>query len=115
MPDNTAASIYEFGEFVMDGTRMLLRRRDGEVVTPAPKASTFSRCLSREPVLADERRTVSEVWRGVIVEEGNLTQKSPSCVKLLARPADEHRYIVTCPVGATACRQCQKSNGGSPQ
>ena len=37
MLNTAAAGIYEFGEFRLDTTRMLLLRRDGEVVPLPPK------------------------------------------------------------------------------
>jgi tetratricopeptide (TPR) repeat protein len=38
MPDPATPSIYDFGEFFLDTTRMMLLRHDGEVVPLQPKA-----------------------------------------------------------------------------
>ncbi len=98
MLNTAAAGIYEFGEFRLVPTRMLLLRRDGEVVPLPPKAFDLLQKLieSGGRVLTKEE-LLNEVWRGSFVEEGNLTQNISILRKALGENRGENRYIATVP------------------
>lgn len=89
---------YEFSGFYLDTQRMRLLREDGEVVALPPKAFDLLRMLveSNGRVLTKEE-LFTEVWRGTIVEEGNLTQTISILRKALGENRSDHRYIVTVP------------------
>lgn len=97
-PNKAASGIYEFGEFRLDTLRMLLFRRDGENVPLPPKAFELLLTLvagGGRVIAKDE--LLKEVWRGMVVEEGNLTQTVSILRKALGESRSDHRYIVTVP------------------
>jgi TolB-like protein/DNA-binding winged helix-turn-helix (wHTH) protein/tetratricopeptide (TPR) repeat protein len=89
---------YEFGEFRIDTSRMLLLRRDGDIVSLPPKAFDVLRIMigSGGRVLTKDE-LLNEAWHGTIVEEGNLTQAVSLLRKALGESRSDHRYIVTVP------------------
>ena len=96
---NTAtAGIYEFGEFRLDTTRMLLLRRDGEVVSlPHKTFDLLQKLIESGGRVLTKDELLNEVWRGSFVEEGNLTQHISILRKALAENPGENRYIATVP------------------
>ena len=96
---NTAtAGIYEFGEFRLDTTRMLLLRRDGEVVPLPPRAfDLLQKLIESGGRVLTKDELLNEVWRGTFVEEGNLTQHISILRKVLGENRGENRYIATVP------------------
>lgn len=96
--NKAAAGTYEFGEFRLDTLRMLLFRRNGESVPLPPKAFDLLLTLiaGGGRVLAKDE-LLKEVWRGIVVEEGNLTQTISILRKALGESRSDHRYIVTVP------------------
>ena len=98
MENETATSIYEFGEFRVDTLRMLLFGKDGQVVTLPPKAFDLLRIMVTSPgCVLTKDELLADVWRGSIVEEGNLTQAVSVLRKALGESRNDHRYIVTVP------------------
>lgn len=98
MATETPSSIYEFGDFRVDTLRMLLMRRDGEVIPLPPKAFDVLRimiCSEGRVLTKDE--LLNGAWPGTIVEEGNLTQAISVLRKALGETRSDHRYIVTVP------------------
>ena len=88
---------YEFGPFVLDAGKRLLRR-NGEPVALAPKL------LDTLLVLVEHRREVvskdqllTRVWGDTVVEEGGLARNISLLRKTLGETPDDHRYIVTVP------------------
>ena len=96
---NTAtAGFYEFGEFRLDTTRMLLLRRDGEVVPlPHKTFDLLQKLIEGGGRVLTKDELLNEVWRGSFVEEGNLTQHISILRKALAENPGENRYIATVP------------------
>ena len=98
MATETPSSTYEFGEFRIDTLRMLLMRRDGEIIPLPPKAFDVLRIMvGSEGRVLTKDELLNEAWPGTIVEEGNLTQAISVLRKALGETRSDHRYIVTVP------------------
>jgi DNA-binding winged helix-turn-helix (wHTH) protein/tetratricopeptide (TPR) repeat protein len=89
--------LYEFGPFLIDKRRRLLRRGD-ETVAITPKAFDVLTLLVANHGQIVEKGTILEaVWPQTSVEEGNLTVNISLLRRLLGDSRSEHRYIVTVP------------------
>jgi TolB-like protein/DNA-binding winged helix-turn-helix (wHTH) protein/Tfp pilus assembly protein PilF len=98
MATGTPSSIYEFGEFRIDTLRMLLMRREGEIIPLPPKAFDVLRIMiASDGRVVTKDELLNEAWAGAIVEEGNLTQAISVLRKALGETRSDHRYIVTVP------------------
>ena len=98
MEMGTTSGTYEFGEFRIDTLRMLLMRRDGEIISLPPKAFDVLRIMiTSDGRVVTKDELLNEAWAGTIVEEGNLTQAISVLRKALGETRSDHRYIVTVP------------------
>ncbi|HEX6729673.1 MAG TPA: tetratricopeptide repeat protein [Pyrinomonadaceae bacterium] len=98
MGTGTTSGTYEFGEFRIDTLRMLLMRRDGEIIPLPPKAFDVLRIMiASDGRVVTKDELLNEAWAGTIVEEGNLTQAISVLRKAFGETRSDHRYIVTVP------------------
>lgn len=88
---------YEFGPFRMDVCDRLLTR-GGEIVPLAPKTFDLLLCLveNRGRVLEKEA-LLDRVWKGVFIEESNLTKNVFLLRKCLGQRENGKSYIETFP------------------
>lgn len=86
---------YAFGPFVLDtGSRQLLRA--GRPVAITARVFDILCALveaAGEPL--DKRELTERVWRGVVVEEGNLARNVSTLRRILEESPRERRYIAT--------------------
>jgi TolB-like protein/DNA-binding winged helix-turn-helix (wHTH) protein len=91
-------NLYEFGDFQLDLTKRLLRRRDGK---PVPLTSrvfdTLLYMVEHHNSVLDKERIMEAVWPGSIVEENNLAQAISKLRQVFGETPGSHSYIVTVP------------------
>jgi DNA-binding winged helix-turn-helix (wHTH) protein/Tfp pilus assembly protein PilF len=91
--------VFQFGDFELDPSqRTVVARPDGRRVKMTPRVYDTLLYLvehAGRPVTKNE--LLQEVWAGVIVEEGNLTQTIHVLRRALRESPQEHRYVVTVP------------------
>lgn len=89
--------LYEFGSFTLNPEERLLLN-DGANIRLPPKAFDTLLVLVRNAGrLIDREQLLSEVWSGVVVEEGNITWTVSQLRKALGDSRAEPRYIETVP------------------
>jgi eukaryotic-like serine/threonine-protein kinase len=88
---------YEFGPFVLDVGKRLLRR-NGDPVPLAPKVlDTLLALIERRCEVVSKDHLLSRVWGDTVVEEGGLARNISLLRKTLGETPEDHRYIVTVP------------------
>ena len=97
--DSNERRVYRFGDFVLEGAKRRLSRRDnGEPITLTAK--TFDTLLylveHRDEVLSKDR-LLNAVWPGVVVEENSLTQSVSALRQVLGETPGTNRYVATVP------------------
>ncbi|MBL8349633.1 MAG: winged helix-turn-helix domain-containing protein [Burkholderiaceae bacterium] len=94
MPDTQLA----FDEFVLDGARRRLVRRDGRPVALPPRLfDALQYFVQRPGDLLDKETLMAALWPGAVVEENNLNQVVSSLRQLLGDSTKGSRYIQTVP------------------
>lgn len=94
MPDTQLA----FDEFVLDGARRRLLRRDGRPVALPPRLFHALQFFVQRPGdLLDKETLMAALWPRAVVEENNLNQVVSSLRQLLGDSAKGSRYIQTVP------------------
>jgi TolB-like protein/DNA-binding winged helix-turn-helix (wHTH) protein/rhodanese-related sulfurtransferase len=94
---NKTYAVYEFGPFRLDASQRVLTR-DGRPVVLSTRAFDVLHLLARRegaPVSRDE--IMAQVWRGVTVEENNLTVQISALRRALGELADHTPPILTVP------------------
>ena len=90
--------LYEFGDFLLDTRKRLVRRRDGVSVALTPKVfDTLLYLVEHGGIVVDKHRLMEAVWPDAVVEENNLSQNISALRRALGETPDAHRYIVTVP------------------
>lgn len=94
---NTAANIYEFGDFRLEvGNRRLLRR--GERIALTPKVfDTLVHLVRHQGRVVAKDDLMRAVWPDTAVEENNLNQNISTLRRLFGESRGENRYIATIP------------------
>jgi DNA-binding winged helix-turn-helix (wHTH) protein/tetratricopeptide (TPR) repeat protein len=92
-------AVYEFGDFVLEGERRrLVRRESGEPVALTGKVFDTLLCLiERRGETLDKETLLGIIWPGVVVEENSLTQNISALRQILGETRTENRYIATVP------------------
>ncbi|MBA3715958.1 MAG: winged helix-turn-helix domain-containing protein [Pyrinomonadaceae bacterium] len=95
--DSQHVSYYEFGSYrLFPHERLLLR--EGQTVSLRPKVfETLLVLVQHRGRLLSKDALMNLVWRGSIVEEGNLTQNIFLLRKIFGESPFDHQYIVTIP------------------
>ena len=89
--------LYAFGPFLVDPVRRLLRR-EGAVVTLAPKAfEVLLALIERRDRIVEKNELLKAVWPNAVVEENNLARHISTLRKVFHEGLTEHDYIVTVP------------------
>lgn len=91
--------VFQFGDFELDPSqRTVVARPDGRRVKLRPRVyDTLLYLIEHAGRPVTKKQLLQEVWAGVIVEEGNLTQTIHVLRRALRESPQEHRYIVTLP------------------
>src|SRR3954452_11667192 len=93
-----APPVLEFGDFRLDRTTLLLRRRDGTLVPLTPRVfETLLYLVEHVNTVLDKERIMEAVWPDSIVEENNLTQNISTLRRVFGETPGAHRFIVTVP------------------
>ena len=97
--DTDKRTIYEFGDFVLDGRqRRLSRRASGEpVALTAKHLDTLLFLIQRRGETLDKDTLLGAIWPGVIVEENSLTQNISTLRQVLGEAPGANRYVATVP------------------
>lgn len=97
--DSIASSqTYEFGDFLLDAGKRLVRRRHGAVVRLTPKVfDTLLYLVQHRGVVVDKDRLMAAIWPDAVVEENNLNQNISTLRRVFGETPGSHRYIVTVP------------------
>ncbi len=97
--DSAKRTVYEFGEFVLDGgRRRLLRRGSNDALALTGKAfDTLVYLVEHRGETLDKDTLLRVIWPGVIVEENSLTQGISMLRQVLGEAPGENRYIATVP------------------
>jgi len=92
-------TVYEFGEFRLDAGRRLLYARGGSIALAIkPKVLDALLYFVEHPgQLLEKDRLLAELWRGLVVEENNLTQTMSALRGVLGETPGENRYLATVP------------------
>src|SRR5512132_3261090 len=86
-----------FGPFVLDGRQRILRR-DGELLRLTPREiDVLVALVERHGELVEKSRFFDQVWRGLAVEECNLSQHVAALRRVLHDDARIPTYIETVP------------------
>ena len=98
MPDRPV-EIYEFGEFRLDvGERTLQRREERErIVIPEKAFQALVHLVRNSGALVRREAILATVWRGVVVEEGNIGKVIHAIRRALGDRHGESSYIETVP------------------
>ena len=95
---NSAAAIYEFGDFRLDVIRRRMLRRSGALVPLTPRVfDTLLYLVQHSGGVLDKERLMEAIWPDSIVEENNLSQNISFLRRILGENPASHRYIVTVP------------------
>lgn len=95
--EKTENRAFFFGEFEVDATRRLLRKR-GQTVTLNPKAFDLLLVLvERRGEVLSKNDLLDAVWANQFVEEKNLTVHVAALRKILGETKKENRFIATVP------------------
>ncbi len=90
-----AESIYEFGNFRLDASRLMLYK-DEEEVDLAPKVvETLLALIERSGKIVSKEQLFERLWRGAFVDESNLTQNIYLLRKTLGNTPDGRPLIET--------------------
>lgn len=102
--DTDKRTVYEFGDFILEGgRRRLLRRgsgapRGGQPLGLTAKAfDTLRYLIEHRGETVDKDTLLRVIWPGVIVEENSLTQVISALRQVLGEAPGENRYIATVP------------------
>ena len=88
---------YEFGPFRIDPIKRRLMR-DGAIISLTPKAfETLLALVEHNGEIVEKDELMERVWRGVAVEENNLTQNISALRKALGEKREDPEYILTVP------------------
>ena len=91
--------VYAFGDFVLDGGRRRLSRREtGEQIALTAKAfDTLLYLVEHRDETLEKDTLLAAIWPGVIVEENSLTQNISMLRQALGETPGENRYVATVP------------------
>jgi len=97
--DSAKRTVYEFGDFILEGgRRRLLRRGSNDVLALTGKAfDTLLYLVEHRGETLDKDTLLRVIWPGVIVEENSLTQGISMLRQVLGEAPGENRYIATVP------------------
>src|SRR5258707_2325340 len=97
--DSAKRTVYEFGDFILEGgRRRLLRRGSDDALALTGKAfDTLLYLVEHRGEPLDKDTLLRVIWPGVIVEENSLTQGISMLRQVLGEAPGENRYIVTVP------------------
>jgi DNA-binding winged helix-turn-helix (wHTH) protein/Tfp pilus assembly protein PilF len=94
--------VFEFGDFVLAPRERLLLRNGGPVALTGKAFDVLCLLVRRHGHLVSKEELLDGVWRGVVVEEVNLTVSVSAIRKVLQAPMIEtvsgHGYRFTAPV-----------------
>lgn len=91
-----AKDFYEFGDFKIDSVERVLLR-EGEPVPLTPKVFDLLLLLvESHGHVIEKEKLMNEIWPGMFVEEGNLTQNI-SVLRKILDDGEGHQYIQTIP------------------
>jgi DNA-binding winged helix-turn-helix (wHTH) protein/TolB-like protein len=97
--DSAKRTVYEFGDFILEGSRRrLLRRGSYDALALTGKAfDTLLYLVEHRGETVDKDTLLRVIWPGVIVEENSLTQGISMLRQVLGETPGENRYIATVP------------------
>jgi DNA-binding winged helix-turn-helix (wHTH) protein/TolB-like protein/Flp pilus assembly protein TadD len=97
--DSAKRTVYEFGDFILEGgRRRLLRRGSDDALALTGKAfDTLLYLVEHRGETLDKDTLLRVIWPGVIVEENSLTQGISMLRQVLGEAPGENRYIATVP------------------
>ena len=97
--DSAKRTVYEFGDFILEGgRRRLLRRGSKDALALTGKAfDTLLYLVEHRGETLDKDTLLRVIWPGVIVEENSLTQSISMLRQALGEVPGENRYIATVP------------------
>jgi DNA-binding winged helix-turn-helix (wHTH) protein/Tfp pilus assembly protein PilF len=91
------APIYEFAEYRLDSSRLMLSRV-GEQIPLTPKVfDTLLLLVRRRGEILTKEELLQAIWPDTIVEENNLNQHISTLRRLLGENRGENRFIATIP------------------
>src|ERR1700754_4956040 len=94
---DTESPIYEFAEFRLDSSRLLLSRV-GEQIPLTPKVfDTLHLLVRRRGEVLSKEELLRTIWPDTIVEENNLNQHISALRRILGESRGENRFIATVP------------------
>lgn len=97
-PAAPSSQIFEFGDFLLDAAKRLVRRRHGPAVSLTPKVfETLLYLVQHRGTLVEKDSLMQAVWPDSVVEENNLNQNISALRRVFGETPDAHRYIVTVP------------------
>ena len=89
--------LYEFGPFLLDAARRLLKKQ-GELVPLNSKAFDLLLVLVEEGGrIVEKDELMKRLWPDSFVEEGNLSVQVSALRKALGETPNDHQHIVTIP------------------
>jgi DNA-binding winged helix-turn-helix (wHTH) protein/tetratricopeptide (TPR) repeat protein len=89
--------LYLFGPFALDAAQRVLLREDGPLRLTPREVDVLVALVERHGEIVDKNRLLEQVWRGVSVEECNLSQHVAALRRVLGDDAREPIYIETVP------------------
>lgn len=93
----TADSIFSFGEFEVDSAKRLLLKRGQSVHLKSKAFDLLLNLIDHRGEILSKNDLLDLVWKNQFVEENNLTVHVAALRKALGETKDEHRFIVTVP------------------
>ncbi|HET6630648.1 MAG TPA: winged helix-turn-helix domain-containing protein [Woeseiaceae bacterium] len=95
----SAALLYDFGPFRLDGKRrIVVSRADGQVLPLTTKAfDTLLHLVEHAGEVVDRATLLREIWPNVVVEANNLNQVISSLRRAIGEDPAAHRFIMTVP------------------
>jgi DNA-binding winged helix-turn-helix (wHTH) protein len=98
MGERAVATVYEFGDFVLDARRRLLSSRLGQAIpVSAAAADTLAHLVEHAGELIDKESLLQTVWPGVNVGANSLSQSISTLRRVFGERRSDHRFIVTVP------------------
>lgn len=95
LPEDSAATVYEFDQFRLDGANRLLTRSGEAVALPGRAFDVLLMLVERAGALVTKEEMMATVWSGSFVEESNLTVAISTLRRALGEDPQARRYIQT--------------------
>lgn len=95
--ETSTPRFYNFGEFILDSRRRVLRKSDREIPISAKNFDLLFELVKNEGRILSHDELLDRVWAGTFVEQSNLKKGISALRQILGETPDSSLYIKTIP------------------